>query len=355
MTRRHPYEAIDDFQRWSRAVTWVPPGSFDPVVAPRFSIGPDDKLATLGSCFAQHLSRHLAGQGFNYFVPESAPATMPDDEAARHQYGTFSARYGSVYTIDQAVQLFDRAEGRFVPDDEAWERNGRFVDPFRPLVEPDAFESSAAVAADRALHLAATRRVFAEADVIVFTLGLTEGWRSRIDGAVYPTAPGVNGGSFDPERHEFFNTDVDAARASLAAFCERLHALNPGARLLLTVSPVPLIATAEHRHVAVSTAWSKAVLRIAAEAMLDRFDWVDYFPSFEIITMSPHADYYAPDRREVLPLGVAHVMRSFHDHYVEGRPWRAGGPVGSPHRIPGGAAVVCDEETVEAAIRATGR
>ena len=48
-------------------------------------------------------------------------------------------------------------------------------------------------------------------------------------------------------------------------------------------------------------------------------------------------------------------MRSFHDHYVEGRPWRAGGPVGSPHRIPGGAAVVCDEETVEAAIRATGR
>src|SRR5262245_61980744 len=46
-------------------------------------------------------------------------------------------------------------------------------------------------------------------DVFVFTLGLTEGWVSRADGAAFPLCPGVAGGTFDPAKHVFLNLRVN--------------------------------------------------------------------------------------------------------------------------------------------------
>ena len=357
MSRNHPYREIADFQRWNRAVSWAPPGALDPVVDTRFTVARSDRIATMGSCFAQHLSRHLAASGFEYLVAEPGPEGHADAERRRRQYGTFSARYGNVYTVEQAVQLFGRAYGAFVPAETAWTRDdGRFVDPFRPLVEPEGFATADDLEADRGRHLTATRSVFEDSDVLVFTLGLTEAWRSRDDGTVYPSAPGVNGGSFDDAAHEFVNFDVDEVRRGLFEFCELVRSVNPTVRILLTVSPVPLIATAVPRHVLVSTAYSKAVLRIAAQAAYDRFELVDYFPSYEIITAAGVRNYYEPDLREVRPAGVAHVMRVFSRHYVDGADWEASpSPPAGQYAAPvDPVSVVCDEETIEAAIRATG-
>ncbi len=358
---RHPYQQVSDHQRWHRAVTWAPPGGLDPMVGARFTIGPDDRIGTMGSCFAQHLSRHLARSGLGYHVTEKAPSTMSQAEAQRRQYGTFSARYGNVYTVAQAVQLFRRAYGDLHPREEPWGRGQVLVDPFRPRVEPDGFVDRASLEADRRLHLAAVRRVFEESDVLVFTLGLTEAWRSREDGSVFATAPGVDGGEYDPDRYEFVNFGVDAVREDLFEFCELVRSVNPRGRVLLTVSPVPLIATFEPRHVLVSTTVSKAVLRVAADEALARFDFVDYFPSYELIaSASSTADHYAADRRSVTDAGVAHVMRVFTHHYVDGQQWSAPGT----GQISASAAVsistsmadypvICDEEAVAAAIEAT--
>ena len=51
----------------------------------------------------------------------------------------------------------------------------------------------------------AVREMFERLDVFVFTLGLTEAWRSRIDGAVYPLAPDVVAGKMGQAAHEFVN------------------------------------------------------------------------------------------------------------------------------------------------------
>ena len=108
---------------------------------------------------------------------------------------------------------------------------------------------------------------------------------------------------------------------SLDELCALMRSVNPRLRVLLTVSPVPLIATYEDRHVLVSTTLSKAVLRVAADAAQRRFDFVDYFPSFELIAASSAGgQYLEPDLREVRDVGVAHVMRCFSRHYVEGGP-----------------------------------
>jgi len=208
-------------------------------------------------------------------------------------------------------------------------------------------EVEQAVAAARREHLDAVRRMFVDCDVFIFTLGLTEAWRSTVDQSVFPLAPGVVGGAFDPAEHAFVNFDLAAVEGDLEAFLADLKSVNPAVRVLLTVSPVPLIATYEKRHVLVSTTYSKSVLRVAAEQVMRRHDWVDYFPSYEIITGSYAGGlYYEDDFREVNNLGVAHAMRCFLRNYTEG------GVRQDADALADGVArttdVVCDEEAIAA-------
>jgi hypothetical protein len=127
----------------------------------------------------------------------------------------------------------------------------------------------------------------------------------------------VAAGRFDPDRHRFLNLGVREVVEDLDAFRAELRAVNPMARLILTVSPVPLAATAEPRHVWTATTLSKAVLRVAAEEIATRPGAI-YFPAYEIIT-SPAArgGYFEADLRSVSAAGVDHVMRLFFTHLVE--------------------------------------
>lgn len=350
----NPYRNLEDYRFWRRAVSNIETHLFDPVVNPRFTIKPDDKVATAGSCFAQHISQKLKQINFNYFVPEDGDGLSNEQRATRN-FGAFSARYGNIYTTTQLFQLFEEAYGRRHPIDAAWQRpDGRFIDPFRQQVEPAGYQNAADVVADRAAHLAKVRDLFEQSNVFVFTLGLTEAWRSKEDGSVYPLAPGVNGATFDDRKHEFVNLTVSEVEQSLFAFLDGLKSVNPDVKVLLTVSPVPLMATFENRNVIVSTTYSKSVLRVAAEDAIRAYDWVDYFPSYEIITGSFSGGlYYEDDYREVNPLGVAHVMRCFLGNYAEGR---KAAIIERQRTVADGAAtthnIVCDEEILD--IAATG-
>ncbi len=249
------------------------------------------------------------------------------------------------------LQLFQEAFGRRTPSEVALARSdGRWVDAFRPAIEPDGFATPDEVVAARLAHLAPVRAMFEGADVLIFTLGLTEAWRSREDGSVYPLAPGTVAGAMDPARHEFVNFEVEEVVADLRAFVDDLLVVNPAIRLLLTVSPVPLIATYEPRHVLTSTTYSKSVLRVAADKMVRLFPQVDYLPSYEIITGSPTGGlYYEADFREVNHLGVAHAMRCFERHYTRQGYERVEQQVGSPTRVaPQPYQVICDEEMIDA-------
>lgn len=346
---RHPYADLPDSSFWRRAVAGVDRHAFDPVLQPRFRIGAQTPVATAGSCFAQHISRKLQALGFNYLQGEPGEGL---DEPARKagQYGLYSARYGNVYTTRQLLQLFQRAYGRFAPAEPAWQRpDGRWADPFRPSIEAGGFVTPEAMLADREQHLATVRAVFEGCQLFVFTLGLTEGWRSREDGAMFPLAPGVIAGTYDSARHEFVNFGVHENEQDLSEFLALLKSVNPGAKVLLTVSPVPLAATYEPRNVLVASSYSKAVLRVVAENALRRFDWVDYFPSYEIITGSFNdGAYFEADHREVNSLGVAHAMRCFVAHYLEGKgPEAAAAPTVLPS-VPGaGGDLICDEEALD--------
>ena len=70
-------------------------------------------------------------------------------------------------------------------------------------------------------------------------------------------------------------------RDDLAAFLARLKRVNPDAKVVLTVSPQPPIATYEPRHVLVSATYTKAALRVAADEIERTHPDVWYFPGYE--------------------------------------------------------------------------
>jgi len=312
----NPYHNLQDYQFWRRAIEKPAMSDVDPVVRARFVLNRSDKVATAGSCFAQHISRTLTKNGFNYYVVESGEE-LAQTEASRRNYGVFSARYGNIYTSRQLLQLFDRAYGRFNPIENAWQRDdGRYADPFRPQIEPDGYASIEELEQARSTHLAQVRQLFETMDVFVFTLGLTESWRSLADGAVFPLAPGVVAGSMDFERYEFVNFEVHEIIQDMQDFMGRLETVNPHCKVILTVSPVPLIATYENRHILTSTTYSKSALRAAADFLVRRYSVCEYFPSYEIITGNyTHSKYYEDDLRSVRTEGVDHVMRLFLKHF----------------------------------------
>jgi hypothetical protein len=355
---KHPYQSLPHKAFWRKAVAQVRASEVDPVGDFDLRIGTETKVATAGSCFAQHIARYLRGYGYNYFVAEPGHPILPDEVREANNYGLFSCRYGNIYTARQLNQLMQRAYDRFHPREDVWIDEPQVVrDPFRPTSQPGGFVSEIEMRADREQHLAAVRRMFEQLDVFVFTLGLTECWRSRDDGAVFPLCPGVEGGAFDLERHEFHNQTVDEVVADLTDFVEALAQVNSGtAQVVLTVSPVPLTATAEPgAHVLSATTYSKSVLRVAAEAVRQRFGNVQYFPAYEIITGAfARGAYYAADLRNVVEDGVSHVMRLFMQHATGSRtlrPEQTG--VDTPQRAYLAAAqrlvdVECDEIHLDA-------
>lgn len=224
-----------------------------------------DKIATAGSCFAQHIGNNLANRGAVWMDMEPPPPIFATvSEARRWGYSVFSCRYGNIYTTRQLIQLFDEAFGNRKPLESVWEKDGRFFDALRPSVDPVGQINPETVVTLRALHLAAVRKMFANLDVFVFTLGLTEGWELIEDGTMFPMAPGTLAGQYEPSRYTFHNLRQSEIREDLINFWERLRTVNSNARMLLTVSPVPLAATATQNHVLVATTYSKSVLRAVA-------------------------------------------------------------------------------------------
>src|SRR5437763_6665092 len=172
----NPYANLPESAFWARAVSRNR-DVVDPVIEPKCRIARNDRIASVGSCFAQHISRALVGNGFSYLVTETAPATPGAED---ENFGVFSARYGNIYTIRQLQQLFQRAYGLFEPQTICWTTlEGRCIDPYRPQIQKRGFANAGTMNDDRASHLSAVRQLFETCDVMIFTLGLTEGWANR--------------------------------------------------------------------------------------------------------------------------------------------------------------------------------
>jgi len=308
----NPYRDLPGRSFWKPAVGEREPLAISDIWTPKFGFDKSHRIATFGSCFAQHFSRALTRLGYSWFDGEPAPDMFSEDVCRRYGYRLFSARTGNIYTAQCFRQWIDWALEPETAPDEVWVGDGRCIDPLRPTIQPDGFADEERMRRGRRITLAALRRVIETSDRLVFTLGLTEAWRNRETGVVYPLCPGVAGGDYDPDSHEFHNYTHSEILSELNGAIATLRGINPSLGILLTVSPVPLTATATGGHVLVATTYSKSVLRAVAGEIAADLPFVDYFPSYELVT-SPlyRGPFYNANARTISADGVDFVMSSF--------------------------------------------
>ena len=139
---QHPYKTLPKKAFWRRSVAGREPAAVDPVGEFDVRIDTETKVATAGSCFAQHIARYLKNSGYCYYVAEAGHPIVPLSIREGQNYGLFSCRYGNIYTARQLRQLMERAYGRFEPAEDPWQKaRDVFLDPFRPTTQPGGYIS----------------------------------------------------------------------------------------------------------------------------------------------------------------------------------------------------------------------
>lgn len=341
----HPYRSLPANAFWRTAVAEAGIEGLGDLWTSPWTLPPDARFSTYGSCFAQHISRALKSRKMNWLNCERAPGKLPQKLKDKYNFGVFSARTGNIYTAAQMLTWARLAAGEESVDHlEYWtDPAGRVFDLLRPRIEPDGFVDLAEAHGSVETTRRAFRKSIVEADVFVFTLGLTEGWRNRKTGQSYSICPGTLVGDFDPDAHVFHNYTYPEIRADLEAAFDLCRQLNPGVHILLTVSPVPLVASASGNHVLPATQYSKSVLRAVAGDLAQQNAFIDYFPSYEIIASPPSkAQFFEPDMRSVRPEGVNLVM----SHFFAGLDLSA--PIKTRAPDPDEAAVAASKAEMEA-------
>lgn len=137
-----------------------------------------------------------------------------------------------------------------------------------------------------------------DAKCFIYTLGLGAAFFSKNTGEVLVPDSDWVGTRALMDHGEFKTTSVGDNYRNILEIISLIREVNVGAQIIITLSPVPLLATFERHSAVIADCLSKSVLRVAInEVMNDKIDAVYYWPSFEAVRwLAPHiGKFYGSD------------------------------------------------------------
>tara|TARA_R110001592_G_scaffold356032_1_gene657294 strand:+ start:2016 stop:2927 length:912 start_codon:yes stop_codon:yes gene_type:complete len=159
------------------------------------------------------------------------------------------------------------------------------------------------------------KQVLTNIEVLIITLGQTEYWASEKDYPFYAAPWGnVEGGNIN---HKTYNLTQQEVKNELEETISILKKHNPNLKILISVSPVPLVAsTLENYSAYIAAGWAKSSLHSATLEVVDNNEDVYYMPSYEIVASKPETTF-KPDGRHVLRSTVNNIMDTFKKLYTK--------------------------------------
>lgn len=243
----------------------------------------DTRIVAFGSCFAANITQYLANRKFNVL-------TSKEGEHA----GTYLVRFGEGMVNSFAIrQQFEWALENRMPEAELWHGY-----------------DAASYGYDEDVRVA-TCAVFNRADVFIITLGLAEVWYDEPTGGVFWRA--VPKDKYDPSRHRFRVTSVAENKENIKAIYRLIRKHRPGATVIFTLSPIPLVATFRPVSCITANCVSKSVMRAAIDEAYREVNEPQafyYWPSYEIV-IDVFADRWREDRRHVKEPILQFIMTLF--------------------------------------------
>ena len=288
-----------------------------PEVSPSFHLRPGQTVFTIGSCFARNIEANLAALGcrvpmLDFRLPPEEFDGQPNAAMNRFHPPAFRQclewaasihdRDGVVRWEDCEPLAFEILDGQYFDLDLAATAAGACRERF----------------VERRQHIYDVFSKAFEAECLMMTPGLIEAWKDRRTGLFTYGPPYHKAMLATPERWVFEVLSFPQCLADMLAAIDVVRARNPGVNILLTTSPVPLTLTFTGRDISIANAHSKAVLRAVCEQVLLERDGVDYFPSYEIVTLSDPRLVWKSDRLHVSQGFIGKIVGYMLDNYMEG-------------------------------------
>lgn len=272
-------------------------------------------IGSAGSCFAFEIASFFQKEGYNYVVTERNDdpnsGVLIDGYTPGDTIAKFCANYGILFNTPSFSQLAEKAFGlksfnKLLIDSDS----GYYLDPYRENV---LFKSPQAYMDDYDKHVMAVRESFLASKVFVVTLGLNECWQLH-DGTVMSRNPRPN--MYHLVKHKTLTVAENVSH--IQRFFDIIKHHNPEFKLIISVSPIPFLATgrAHEHHIITANCHSKATLRVAAEELVANNEDMYYLPSYELVTECME-DGWLEDHRHVKPETVAKVVDMFKQIFVQ--------------------------------------
>ena len=245
-------------------------------------ITPDTQITAFGSCFAANISNWLSKRNFR---------VLNKDEDAKNAY-VVTCGEGMVNSF-VIRQQFEWAWENKTFDEALWHGYKAEEYGYDPKIQAE------------------TKRIFDETDFFILTFGLSEVWYDEETSNVFWRT--IPKDVYDPERHKFRVSTVEENKENLTAIYDLIRKHRPDAKILFTLSPIPLIATFRDNSCLTSNSVSKAVLRVAIdEVVREKKDegYLNYWPSYELVT-DVFKLPYRPDRRHPKGPVLDYIMTLF--------------------------------------------
>lgn len=258
-------------------------------------IGPQTNVTAFGSCFAAHIRDWLRSRNYNVLTKGGG------EDAGDGSGDTYISRFGE--GLVNSFVLRQQFEW-------AWS-NTRFSEELWHGYDAESYGYDESVRQK-------TKEIFDRTDVFIITLGLSEIWYDAQTGGVFWRAVPLD--KFDPERHKFRVSTVSETRENIRAIYDLISQHRPEAKVIFTVSPVPLVATFRPVSCITANSVSKAIIRAALDEVLREVvseGRAFYWPSYEIV-MDVFGDSYDPDRRHVRREVLDFIMNMFEHTWCHG-------------------------------------
>ena len=279
-----------------------------PGFRPTFKIARNEKVFTIGSCFARNVENALLERGFE--LP-SRSALSDDPEFAAIGPNILN-NYGVPSIFNEIAWALGLKE--FLPEENFFEISpGKFIDiHLNHALRPVEYE----LVERRRTAIRKAYGKLRECGVVVITLGLAECWYDTQTKLYLNTSPRRNLIRSFPTRFELHVLSFNETKLMLSETMQAIK--NHGradVRVIVTVSPVPLGATYRDHDVIVANMYSKSMLRTCAEEITIENDFVDYFPSFESVLTSARDIVWEDDfvhiRKPVIDLNVSRMVAGY--------------------------------------------
>lgn len=250
----------------------------------------DTRITAFGSCFAANISNWLASRNYNI---------LTKDEGSNAYVVKCGEGMVNSFVIRQQFEW--AFEGKKF-EESLWhgysaEEYGYDEDVRRQTLE-----------------------LFSNTDLFILTFGLSEVWYDEETGGVFWRS--IPQDKYDPARHKFRVTTVEENKDNIRAIYELIRKHRPNAKIITTLSPVPLIATFRPVSCISANSVSKAVLRVAIDELMRELGdegYLHYWPSYEIMTDVFHSPF-KQDRRHLPRAVLDYVMMLFEEVWCVKKP-----------------------------------